>query len=193
MFDINAFNKAAFLTKFNSQTEVLQKNERVTKTLLAELSRDVLDQLHTDEDVRPVNTLINILTPVNKKVAILFFRAFSGFKWDADNSKFTEKNKATYAKARAKAEDFLIDAANTLWTWAATEVQVEAKDFSLDTVRKNMESMLKKAAKNHFSNSQVLEAVLSAGFTAGDLATVMAKLADKVEAANAEAPQEQAA
>jgi len=187
MFELQNFDVAAFQKKFNLDVRKLAGAEKITKELLRGLSRDVLTQLHTNEDIRPTNAVLRALTPLNQKVWIEFMKAFSGFKFDAANVSFTEKNKGTYGKARVASEEFLEDEGNNIWTWAAENVEVKAKEFTLDAVKKGMENFLKKADKNGFSRDDVLMAAISAGFTQADLIAAMGKLAQLAEQAPADA------
>lgn len=191
MFELQNFDVNAFQKEFNANVRKLAGAEKITKELLRGMSRDVLIQLHTNEDIRPTNAVLNALTPMNRKVWIEFFKEFSGFKFDAENVKFVEKNKGTYGAARAKAEEFLNEPDNNIWTWADREIVIQKKEFSLDQVKAGMENFLKKAQKANVDKGDVLMAALSAGFTQQDLIAAMGKLAELAAQAGDQAANDQ--
>lgn len=173
MFDANKFDHAAFQAKFEANILALQGAEKITKASLMVLSRDVLECLHTTEDVRPVNAVINSLTPVNKKVAVLFFQHFTGFKFDDTTSNFTSKNKAAYDAKRLLSASFLEDPLNNIWTWADREVVLTAKEFDIKEVTKATERFLKKAEKANLTQADVLRAVLAGGINLDTLMEIL--------------------
>lgn len=177
------FNKEVFLATFDAAIIKLQDSERITKAVLLELSRSVLEAIHMTEDIGHINRLISVLTPVNRKVAILYFTEFSGFKWSAENQQFTTKNKKEYLVCCQKTIAFLEDVNNNIWTWAAREIDIEPKAFDLDRLKKNLESTLKKAADNEISQMQVLETLMEAGLKMDTLLALMDKITGKDEVA----------
>lgn len=176
------FNKAKFIKAFDASLAKLADSEKVTKAELMSLSRSVLEAHHVTQDVGFINRLIGVLTPVNRKVAILYFQEFSGFKWNADSQAFTGKDKKKYDEQHKKALDFLADPLNNIWSWAAREVEVEKKDFDLDRLKKQLESTLKKAADAQFSQLQVLETMMEAGLKLDTVLALMDKVQGKAEA-----------
>jgi hypothetical protein len=106
----------------------LDKREQVTKVLLAELSREALEYVYKTADIGLVNRLINVLTPVNKKVACAFFESFVGWTFDKETSQFgTKKKEKPFTKLSYASDDFLSNADNNIWTWADKEIEVKAK------------------------------------------------------------------
>ena len=73
MFDKNQFDAA-----YKANVEKLAASEKITKELLRSMSRDVLEAHHATGDVAYINGIIAVLSPMNKKVCILFFKEFSG-------------------------------------------------------------------------------------------------------------------
>lgn len=191
MFDLNKFDQKAFNKDFSLKLKKIGGAEKITKQILGELSREILVQLHTNEDIRPVNQLLAVLTPVNRKVALQFFVAFSGFKADPETFIFTEKNKAAYGKKRAEAEAFLTDADNNIWTWADRNIEVKAKEFNLEQVTKGVISFFEKAQKANVDRSEVLKAIIAGGIKTEELVAIMGQLAEQEAPANDE--QQQAA
>jgi len=78
------------IKKINDKIDALVKSERITKQMLGELSRDLLNYVLVDEnhDIQPVNRTLRALTPMNRKVATLFFRAFMPFKYTEAKESF---------------------------------------------------------------------------------------------------------
>lgn len=184
MFDINKFDRKAFDKTFQSKLKKLGGAERITKQMLAELSREVLEQLHTNEDIRPVNSMMAVLTPVNRKVLLQFFVALSGFKVDEETAIFTEKNKGSYGKKRAAAEEFLADPENNVWTWADRHIEVAPKEFKLESVTKGIIGFFEKAQKANIDRAEVLKAIIAGGIKTEELVAIMGQLAEQEQAAN---------
>lgn len=175
------FDKQAFDISFPKDIATLAKSEKVTKETLRELSRNVLAAHHTTQDVSYMNKLIAVLTPVNRKVATLFFTEFSGFR--QTDGVFTKKDKANYDKAHEAAIIFLEDPLNNIWTWAEREVAVEKKEFDIKQVTAAIERFNKKATDNGMTQADVLRAVLSAGFEMETLFTIMGEMEEKAAVA----------
>lgn len=175
------FNKEAFVADFATRIESLRGAERIVKAELLVLSRSVLEALHVTQDIVYVNDLIKALTPVNRKVAILYFQEFSGFQFSQEKQEFTKKDKKIYDEAVAKSNNFLDDPLNNIWSWAARNVEIEAKEFTLERMKKQFESTLKKAKDNQFTELQVIETFMEAGLKMDTLIALMDKIAGKEE------------
>lgn len=113
----------------NTNIDKLAKAERVTKAVLATLSRDLLTYIYVDktEDISPVNRLLTVLTPMNKATAILFFKNFLAWRFDDEAVVFTKKKKKQFQDKEMAANLFLANEDSDIWTWAAEHVKVEAK------------------------------------------------------------------
>lgn len=174
------FNSVSFKAQFNSSMEALMQSEAITKRELMGLSRSLLEALHEGDegvkgDIAYINRLVMVLTPVNKKVARMFFREFSGFKYDEATMTFTVKNKKAYAdKANASAE-FLSDPHNNIWTWAERHIEIEQKQFDIEQVGKAFEQWVKKAQSNGLTQRDVLKAIMAKGV---ELETIMDLMTD---------------
>lgn len=171
------FDKNAFDISFPKDLATLGKSEKVTKELLRDLSRNVLAVHHQTQDVSYINKLIAVLTPMNRKVATLFFAEFSGFR--QTEGVFVKKDKANYDKAAEAAIVFLDDPMNNIWSWAEREVQVEKKEFDIKQVTAAVERFNKKATDNGLTQADVLRAILAAGFEVETLLTVMGEMETK--------------
>ena len=170
------FDKAQYDPAFKKQVNELSKAEKITKAILLDLSRSVLEAHHATQDVHYVNSVVHVLTPVNKKVAILFFKEFTGFSYSEEEGKFTRKDKKAYDDAQAKAMEFLDDPLNNIWSWAGRNIEIEAKEFTLERMKKQFESTLKKAKDNQFTELQVIETFMEAGLSMDTLIALMDKI-----------------
>jgi hypothetical protein len=178
MFQYADFDVAAFAKRFKLDVSALKKSEQVTKEKLMVMSRYLLDALHTDEDIRNINAVLRVLTPVNKKVAVHFFAAFSGFKLDAENGVFTTKNEKKYLDARTASQTFLEDPLNNIWSWADKHVQVESKPLDLAGVTAAVQRFLKKAEKDNIPQAEVVKAIIAGGLSYASIIAIMAEAHD---------------
>ena len=145
--------------------------EKMTKKLLGELSRELLPYVYESKDVAIVNRLIGVLTPVNKKVAIEFFKAFVGWTFNADTNEFGKKQKdAPYTKKSYASDTFLANKDNTLWTWAETEIEVapKAKNYGMK-ISKLVDKALTDEAEGIDLREVLFAIVASDAVTLGDL------------------------
>jgi hypothetical protein len=168
-----AFDKNVFIKAFDAAIISLAGAEKITKAVLLDLSRSVLEAHHITEDVGYINRLIAVLTPVNKKVAVLYFKAFSGFKWSDEKQEFVSKNKKEYDACHKAAIDFLNDPLNNIWTWAAREIEIEAKEFDEARMKKQVEALLKKVNDNKLSQVVMLKAMLENGLSLDSIIALM--------------------
>lgn len=181
--NVQNFDRKAFEGVFANALASLVESEKVTRATLATLSRTVLEALHCTEDVAFVNRLIGVLTPVNRKVVIKFFQAFGGFHFSQEKGEFSKKDKATYAEKREQADAFLDDPNQNIWTWAERNIEVETKEFTLESVTKYAERALKKAEKAGINQVDLLRAMFKGGFTPDSLLAIMDEAGFDVEIA----------
>lgn len=163
--------------------------ERVTKQLLGELSRELLEYVPDSNDVGMVNRLTNVLTPMNKATALLFFKHFLPWSMDDAGVTFTKKDKSE--KRTAKKLDairkFLADEANNIWTWAEANVDVAKKEFSLaDNITRAVELAINgkdesksTLAAEPISAADIMLAVMKAGVGAEDILNAIADNAEE--------------
>lgn len=163
------FNKAEFDSKYNSILIGLTQSEKITKAALMDLSRHVFAGLHFTEDVAYINRLLAVLTPVNKKVAIEFFKEFSGFQYDEKKGEFSRKDKKHYEEKKAAVIEWLTDPMNNIWSWAERNIEIETKEFDAERLKKQAASLLKKATDNGFQKADVFKALMESGVTEDDL------------------------
>ncbi len=166
-----------------AKIDTLGKAEKVTKQLLGELSRELLEYIIVDEsnDIATVNRLLSVLTPMNQKTAVLFFDTFLPFILDTDTNTFGKKT-----KGEKKVKEF-VDASlafldtedNNIWTWAALNVEIKAKPVDY---AKKIEKDVYKALNNDenpLDPSEVLKAVLAGGLDVADIVDLMAAMAEE--------------
>lgn len=165
------FDRKAFDAAFPKQIKQLAGAEKITKEVLRVLSRSTLEAIHATEDVAYINQVVGALSPVNRKVAILYFAEFTGFRHDG--GVFGKKDKANYEKAKAAALAFLEDPMNNIWSWADREIDIAQKDFDINQVTKVTERLLKKANEAGFQQADVIRAILKAGVDTDALLAVM--------------------
>ena len=173
MFSAEAFDRKAFDAQFAKSLRRICAAEKITREVLMVLSRTVLDAIHSTGDIGWANRLIAVLTPVNKRVARLYFKEFSGFRFDEESMLFTKKSGKAYDKAKAVAQAFLEDPLNNLWTWSDRHVEVEKKPFDIKGVTQFMTRALKKAGEEGISQVDVMNAVIKAGVTADTIIACM--------------------
>jgi len=176
-----AFNREAFAEAFAASIDSLLQSEQVTKRELKALSRTVLEATHETGDIAFVNRLIGVLTPVNRKVCIVYFKHFTGFSFDDKLGLFTKKSKKRYAKAFAEYVQFIAEPGNNVWTWAERNIEIEQKPFSVEKFGTYMKGALQKAHDDGVSNADVMRAIIKAGMDADSIIACMESLAQKDE------------
>lgn len=124
-----AFDKKVFDKEFNTRLGKLGKAESSVRAELNVLSRGVLEAVHATEQIGYVNQLMAVLTPVNRKAAVVFFKHFAGFHYDEATKMFTKKSKKRYDQAHKDAMAFLQDPNNNMFSWAERHIEVEQKPF----------------------------------------------------------------
>lgn len=182
------------LVSISLKIEQVAGAERITKQILAELSREVLDYVVLDsQDSQVVNRLLSALTPINKKAATLFFQAFLAFNFNADDGAFGKKDKKDWDKKLEKVNEFLADPLNTLWTWADRNIELAPVPMDFAKLNAAMGSLIKKADKAKLGHNNVVRALLANGITTDDILEVLKAMADeqpKEQAANDEQKQQ---
>lgn len=151
--------------------------EKITKVELAAVSREMLIYVPQSDDIDIVNRLISALTPVNKKVAILYFKHFLPWEEETDakgnHVRFGKKMKLAKAiTARLTLiKDWLAEESNTIWAWADDNIEVKKKDFAAN-IQKAIKAALKgdeKSGTEPLTHAQIVNAFFTAGLTIDDL------------------------
>jgi hypothetical protein len=174
----DAAGRKAFVDGFNASLKKLKTAEKVTREVLMHLSRDLLAALHGKDgllygDIQYVNAVLPVLTPVNKKVYVLFMKHFTGFHFDDDLQVFTKKSKKRADEAQQNALALLEDPNQNIWTWAERHVEVEAKPFTAEKVTEFIIKATKKMAGDQVA---VLRAVMAGGITPAALAVILQEM-----------------
>jgi len=170
------FDKSTFEKSFAVAIEKLAVSESVTKRELRDLSRTVLEAWHATGNVVYANKLLGVLSPINKKTAIVFFKHFSGFHFDEVMGAFDHKSKKRYEKAHIDCVKFLADPNNNIWSWAERHIEVAHKPFDVGSVQKYMTKAIKDAAGVGLSHADLLKAVFKAGIDPACIIQVMDEL-----------------
>jgi len=175
------FDRNAFTSSFEATLATLAGAEKITKETLRDLSRNLLHITQESQDIGYINRTLEVLTPMNRKTAVLFFTEFSGFLYGEENNRFFKKDKKRYDDIVAKAQEFLADPHNNIWTWAERNVELQSKPWDLGKVTKFAEQALKKAEKEGMTQVQVLEAFFAGGVTMDAVMALMDKLSSQVQ------------
>ena len=174
----NKLNDIAIALEFKIDT--LQANEKITKDLLSGLSRDILDYVSQSKDVQITNRLLSVLTPMNRKTAILYFKSFLPFvSVTNDAGEFERFGKMTKKTADQKFElitEFLVDPHNNIWSWAERNVVVEPKEYDVKKVTKAIETGIKKVGQ-----VDVIKACFAGGIDIETLLQVLGEMAAQQE------------
>lgn len=173
----------------------IAKAERITKSELSLLSREMLAFVIDTKDVRPFNELLGKgedgkynLTALNRKMCSFFLREFTPF---SDNGANIDKGEQlTFVKLKAKAwdkyvakiEDFLSVETNDVWTWAQENIKLEQKPVNyMAKLEKDVEKALNDEV-NGISKADVLIAVMKGGISVDDLMLVVEQMSQAVAA-----------
>lgn len=182
MFDKNQFDQS-----YKANVEKLAASEKISKDLLRSLSREVLEAHHATGDVMYINGIIAVLSPMNRKMCILFFKEFSGHTCNEEGV-FGKKDKKRYADAHKKSFDGLEDPHFNVFSWADRNIEVERKPFTLGKLQQQMGSLVKKAEENKISHADIIRALFANGVEVNEFLKVMEHMAEEQHPADEEAP-----
>ena len=184
--------RAEFAAAFAIALETLMGAEKITRDTLRAMSRDLLVALHGNEDatlygdIQFVNSVLPVLTPVNKKVFIAFMKVYTGFHFDEDQGIFTKKSKKRGVAAQEECRAALENPHFNIWSWAERNIEVQVRPFTEEKITKFIEGSIKKMAGDQ---ARVLRAVIAAGITPEALMVVLDEMtSDKPVAAIEAAP-----
>jgi hypothetical protein len=174
------------INQINEKIDQLAGAEKVTKAILSDLSRVILEYILETEDVQPANRVIEVLTPVNKKASILYFKHFLPFikitNEEGEFQKFGGKDKKRFDAKAEEIKEFLADPHNNIWTWAARHVEVEAKPYDPAKVAKEIEKAIKKVGQE-----ATIKAIIAGGIDVQMLMMMLEAQANVEEAEEQEA------
>ena len=177
MFDKNQFDVA-----YKANVKKLAASEKVTKELLRAMSRDVLEAHHATGDIAYINGLLAVLSPMNRKMAVLFYKEFSGHLCKEEGT-FGKKDKKKYDAAHKASFDALEDPHFNVFSWAESSVEVERKPFTLGKLQQQMGSLVKKAEENKISHADIIRAMFANGIEIGEFMKVVEHMAEEQQPA----------
>jgi hypothetical protein len=164
--------------------------ERITKTALAKLSRELLIKWDADHDPSLINLLLGkkgdkfVLTPMNWRTATQYFHEMVGAVSNFDKQVkeyarqgkgkrvpmvFADKaSKNSQKRTKSIRENWLANEDNNIWVWS-TQIQLEKApvNYAGDITKSIQKAMAED--KGNMEISQVLDAVMAAGIKAEDL------------------------
>ncbi len=178
MFDKNQFDAA-----YKANVKKLAASEKITKDLLRSMSRDVLEAHHATGDVAYINGIIAVLSPMNRKMCILFYKEFSGHLCNEEGV-FGKKDKKRYDEAHKKSFDGLEDPNFNVFSWADRHVEIEKKPYTLGKLQQQVATLVKKAESEKIPHAEIIRAVLASGIEIAEFMKVVEHMAEEQEPAN---------
>lgn len=163
-----AFDKVVFERAFNASLDEVKKSEDVTKRELRTLSRTVLEAHHCTENVGYINQLLGVLSPVNRRGCVEYFKEFSGFKYDDSTKLFSKKDKKNYDEKHKASLLFLEDPLNNLWTWADRHLKMSRTPPTIENFAKYVTNFVN-STQGKISHADILKAVFKAGMSAEEV------------------------
>lgn len=163
-------SKQQFEAGFAPMLERVSASERVTKEDLKVWCNNIVQAMHDYGNIDYMNKLIKVLTPMNKRVVLEFFKHFAGYHFNTDEGIFDKKSKKRYIEALGNWEKFSQDPLNNVWSWSERHIQVEVKPFTVDDVAKRASSLWKSAHAANISNVDIIKSVMLAKDKDGKLA-----------------------
>ena len=181
-------NKKQLDAIFGAFLDSIREAEAVTKRELGAMSRTLVASIHGFGDAADlagetdyINRLLPILTPMHRKLAVNFFRHFSGYNFDDKLGTFTKKNKVKYMDARAEAELLMAEKhplieenhPQNIWGWAEHLKLENPKVFNPEKVTKFVKNQIGLATGAGLSKIDVLSAVFEGGFGMDDVVAML--------------------
>lgn len=195
---------ADMVVSIEEKMAALANAERVTKVALRELSRELLFHYQLTGDVCLINKLLGlvdeqsntfVLTPMNWKVCVLYFRAFiphgsnyvqikdylSGKSTVREPFVFGKKSGNRAKKIGDSLVEWLEEDANNIWTWQSENVSVETrpKNYFKEVAKAVTNAMDEE--KGNLSTSEVIQAVMEGGVSADEILALIEDIASQSE------------
>lgn len=111
-------------TVINVRIDAIKASEAVTKAELGFVSRELLAYVPESKDIGAVNRLLDVLTPKNREMSVIFFKNFLPWNYDDDAKMFVGMVTGE-AKRKRKIDActvFLRKEENNIWTWAKANI-----------------------------------------------------------------------
>lgn len=175
-----------------TRVAAIRASETITKKELSALSREALSLMLETEDIRPINAVLGvaedgkaILSPVNRKVAGMFFShfcAFSKAEGDGKLLQFGKKKAKLWDKKAAEIAEFLADERRDIWTWADANVELEKKapEYA-GKITKAIQKALNDKRGYAITQVDVLKAVLDGGVSVDALVSLVQAIGEQHE------------
>lgn len=179
------------LAVIKASIATLRDNERTSKELITVLAVETIQRVHEHNDVDTVNSFLLALSEANKRMMLKFAKAFAGHKIGEGLlgkriKPFEKDGQTTDAYQQAKdVFDGFIDSGMTIWQWAFTEREVEAKPVDIAKIGEQFRKKAKKAMQDGASKLQVFEAATGGLFSAADMLLMLQAMVNAEEAATA--------
>ena len=177
------FNREQFDQSFKERVASLAASEKVSKELLRAMSRDVLEAHHATGDVAYINGILAVLSPMNRKVCILFYKEFSGHLCNEEGV-FGKKDKKKHDAARKESFDALEDPHFNVFSWEERNGEGVRKPFTLGKLQQQMGSLVKKANENRIPHSDIIRALFANGIEVGAFLKVVERIAEEQQPAD---------
>lgn len=179
-----------------ARLEAIASAEKITRAELAALSRELLIYVPDTQDIGIVNRLLGVLTPVNKRAAILYFGHF--LPWEKENDadgNFARFGKKMLGEKKIKRKeqaiaDWLGDESNTIWTWADDNIQMDKKkDFKGGIIRAVKQALAgdEKTDTPALDPMEVMQAIFEGGMTLEAMLAAVEKRQAEMAAAQEQA------
>jgi hypothetical protein len=144
-----------------------------------------------NDTIELVNELLAVLTPMNKTIAIAFFKKHLPWGWLEEGQRFDKKfdEGKRYGKKWDDTIAFLEDPANDIWSWAKANLVTQF-------IVPNYQKMITNAVSNAMAGKKnpdtgeregaisavtILEAVVAGGVSADDLLEVFSNIEERQE------------
>lgn len=164
-----------------ARLDAIAAAEKITRAELGGLSRELLIYIPDTQDIDILNRLIGVLTAVNSKVAVEYFKHFLPWQVEQDKDgnflRFGKKmqGEKKLAKKLEAITEWLKDESNNIWTWADVNIEIKKKDFKAGIARA-IKSALKGDDKSEtpaLSKAEIMSAIFDGGVTLDDMLSVI--------------------
>ena len=111
-------------TVINVRIDAIKASEAVTKAELGFVSRELLAYVPDSKDIGAVNRLLDVLTPKNREMSVIFFRHFLPWNYDDTANMFVGMVTGDTKRKRKidACHTFLKKEENNIWTWAKVNI-----------------------------------------------------------------------
>lgn len=163
-----------------ARLDAIANAEKITRKELGAFSVEALTYVVESHDIDIINRLINILTPMNRKVAILYFGHFLPWEQEKDGDEVFQRfgkmmNKQKKVNRRLDLiKEWLSDEKNNIWTWADTNLDL----YKVKNWAANITKAVEKALQGEETDAgespaidvaHVIAAVMAGGVDIGDM------------------------